>query len=160
MRSSGLFLVRWPARVKAGTTSDHLACLTDVVATVTAVTGAELPHDATEDSFERLAALDGRMTEPIRPYLLSRAFGGERTLSIRRGSWKYLNHRGLGGNSYDTPTLKPFAVPEAEPDATGQLYNLANDPGETTNLDRRHPDIAAELKQLLDSSRSTGRSRP
>ena len=130
------------------------------MATVAAITGAELSHNAAEDSFERLAALDGRMSEPIRPYLLSQAFGGERTLSIRRGSWKYLNNRGLGGNSYDTPTLKPFAVPEAEPDATGQLYNLANDPGEMTNLVRRNSDITAELKQLLDSSRSTGRSRP
>lgn len=154
------FLVRWPSRVKAGTTSDQLACLTDIMATVAAITGAELPYDAAEDSFDLLPPLNGSATKPIRPYLLSQAFGGERTLSIRRGSWKYLDHRGSGGNHYETPALRPFALPEAEPDAAGQLYDLANDPGETTNLARRHTDIATELKQLLEHSKSTGRSRP
>jgi arylsulfatase A-like enzyme len=59
------FIVRWPTRVTAGTTSDQLACLTDVMATLAAITGAELPHDAAEDSFDLLPALDGAATEPI-----------------------------------------------------------------------------------------------
>ena len=154
------FIVRWPARVKPGTTCDQLSCLTDVMATLAAIIGAELPHNSAEDSFNLLPALDGSATEALRPYLLSQAFGGERTLSIRRGSWKYLDHRGSGGNNYDSPTLRPFALPESEPDAAGQLYDLAKDPGETTNLARRHSEIAAELKQLLEHSKSTGRSRP
>lgn len=154
------FLARWPGRVKAGTTSDQLLCLTDVMATFAVVSGAELPHDAAEDSFNMLPALEETTTAPIRPYLITQAFGGERTLSIRRGPWKYLDHRGSGGNNYDTPALKPFALPEAEPNAPGQLYNLAEDPGETMNLVRQRADIAAELKQLLDHSKSSGRSRP
>lgn len=154
------FIVRWPGRVKAGTTSDQLICLTDVMATIAAVTGTALPHDAAEDSFNMVPALDGTATAPIRPYLLTQAFGGARTLSIRRGTWKYLDHPGSGGNNYDAPALKRFALTETEPEAPGQLYDLALDPGEATNLYFQRPDIVAELKALLDRSKSSGRSRP
>ena len=97
----------------------------------------------------------------IRPYLFQQAFGGQRTLSIRRGSWKYLDHTGSGGNRYENDLgLKPFHLPDAAPDAPGQLYNLATDPGETTNLYFKRPEIVTELKALLEQSKSTGRSRP
>ena len=101
-----------------------------------------------------------RPRHAIRPYLLTQAFGGARTLSIRRGQWKYLDHPGSGGNRYDKGELKPFALPETAPDAPGQLYNLDTDPGETTNLYFKHPEIVAELKSLLDQSKTEGRSRP
>ena len=153
-------IVRWPSQLKAGTTSDQMLCLTDVMATLAAVSGAELPNDAAEDSFNMLPVLQRLTTEPVRPYLLTQAFGGQRTLSIRSGYWKYVDHRGSGGNNYDSPALQSMALPETEPDAPGQLYNLADDPGETTNLIRQHADIAAQLKQLLDRSKATGRSRP
>ena len=104
--------------------------------------------------------LIGTAVAPIRPYLLTQAFGGARTLSIRRGNWKYLDHRDSGGNNYTTPALQPFALPDTAPTAPGQLYNLRNDPGETTNLSLKHPEIVAELKALLDQSKSSGRSRP
>jgi arylsulfatase A-like enzyme len=154
------FIVRWPARIKAGTSTDQLICLTDLMATVAAVTNAQLPHDAAEDSFNILPVLDGTATAPIRPFLLTQAFGGARTLSIRRGNWKYLDHRGSGGNNYAQPGLNPFALVETAPDAPGQLYDLAKDSGETTNLYSKHPEIVAELKSLLEQSKSTGRSRP
>jgi arylsulfatase A len=151
-------IIRWPGHVKGGSTTDQLACLTDVMATLAAITGAELPSAAAEDSFNLLPALEGTSTTPIRPYLLMQAFAGQRTLSIRRGSWKYIDHRGSGGNNYANPELKRFALPEATPDAPGQLYELENDPGETTNLYFKHPEIAAELKALLDKSKAAGRS--
>ena len=154
------FLVRWPGRVEAGATSDQPVCLTDVMATLAAITGAELPREAAEDSFNLLPALEGRTNEPIRPYLIVQGFMGDRTLSIRRGPWKYLDHRGSGGNSYDKGDLKPFALPESDPDAPGQLYDLANDPFETTNLYSKHPERVSGLKRLLDELKESGRSRP
>jgi arylsulfatase A len=153
------FVVRWPARVKAGAVCDQLVSLTDVLATVAAIVGVELPHDAAEDGFNLLPALDGNATEPIRPYLLTQAFGGPRTLSLRRGNWKLIDHRGSGGNNYDESVLKPFALAETSPDAPGQLYNLATDPGETQNLFAKEPALAAELKSLLEHSKTAGRSR-
>jgi len=154
------FIVRWSGKVKEGTTSDQLVSLTDILATVAAITGTELPPDAAEDSFNMLTALEGTATAPIRPYLLTQAFAGQRTLSIRRGQWKYIAHRGSGGNNYDKGELKPFALPEADLDAPGQLYDLANDPGETTNLYSQKPQIVKELQALLEQSKTTGRSRP
>jgi arylsulfatase A-like enzyme len=154
------FLVRWPGKVKAGTTSQQLTSLTDVVATVAAIVDAKLPDNAAEDSFNLLPALLDEAHPPIRPYLLQQAFGGLRTLSIRRGDWKYLDHTGSGGNRYENnPGLKPFELPDYAPNAPGQLYNLAKDPGETRNLYFQEPEIVAELKALLEQSKSSGRSR-
>ena len=155
------FLVRWPGQVKPGTTSAQLTSLTDVMATVAAIIGADLPKDAAEDSFNLLPALLGKDSGPIRPYLLQQAFGGSRTLSIRRGHWKYLDHPGSGGNRYENnPELKPFILPDTAPGAPGQLYNLEADPGETKNLYFEQPQIVKELKALLDQSKASGRSRP
>jgi arylsulfatase A-like enzyme len=155
------FLVRWPGKVKPGTTSAQLTSLTDVMATVAAIIGADLPKDAAEDSFNLLPALLGKDSGPIRPYILEQAFSGSRTLSIRRGNWKYLDHPGSGGNRYDNnPELKPFILPDTAPGAPGQLYNLEADPGETRNLYFDQPQIMKELKTLLDQSKASGRSRP
>lgn len=151
-------IVRWPGHVKSGITSDQPASLTDVMATVAAITGAELPRHAAEDSFKMLPVLEGKAAAPIRPYLLTQAFGGGRTLAIRCGAWKYIAHRESGGNNYTSPTLKPFALPEAAPDAPGQLYNLETDPGETTNLYFKRPGHVAELTALLEKSKREGRS--
>ncbi|MFZ9746523.1 MAG: sulfatase family protein [Opitutaceae bacterium] len=155
------FLVRWPGRVKPGTTSGQLASLTDVMATLAAISGAVLPTDAAEDSFNLLPVLRGEADAPIRPYLLTQAFAGARTLSLRRGPWKYLDHRGSGGNRYENhPGLKPFLLAETAPDAPGQLYNLDADPGETRNLHAERPEIVRELKALLEESKASGRSAP
>jgi arylsulfatase A-like enzyme len=155
------FLVRWPGQVKPGSTSAQLTSLTDVMATVAAITGADLPKDAAEDSFNMLPALLGRDSSPIRPYLLQQAFSGSRTLAIRRGNWKYLHHTGSGGNRYENnPELMPFMLPDTAPGAPGQLYNLEADPGETKNLYFEHPEMVKELKALLDLSKTSGRSRP
>ena len=154
------FIVRWPAHVKAGTTTDQLTCLTDVMATVAAITGTDLPRDAAEDSFDLLPALEGKATAPIRPYLLTQAFGGKRTLSIRKGNWKYIDHPGSGGNNYLKGELEPYAMPESDPSAPGQLYDLSTDPGEKKNLYSAKPEMAKELKTLLDQSKASGRSRP
>jgi arylsulfatase A len=146
--------------VKPGTSSDQLISITDIMATIATITGAKLPNDAAEDSFNLLPALEGKVANPIRPYLLTQAFGGKRTLSIRRGPWKYIDHRDSGGNNYDKGELMPFAVPDTAPDAPAQLYNLETDPGETTNLFFKHTEVVAELKALLDNSIIEGRSAP
>jgi arylsulfatase A len=154
------FIVRWPNKVRPGQTSSQLTSLTDVMATIAAISDVTLPDNAAEDSFNMLPAWMGELPTPIRPYLLQQAFSGQRTLSIRRGPWKYLDHTGSGGNRYDNDSaLKPFALPEKAPDAPGQLYNLDTDPGESNNLYFAHPELVKELKGLLDQSRISGRSR-
>src|SRR5205814_10169750 len=58
-------VVRWPGKVKPGTKSDALACLTDVMATCADAVGAKLPDDSGEDSVSLLPAL-GVSKGPVR----------------------------------------------------------------------------------------------
>ncbi|MCC6507979.1 MAG: arylsulfatase, partial [Pirellulaceae bacterium] len=140
------FLVRWPKKIQPGSTNSQLTSLTDIMATVAAIIGVDVSNDAAEDSFNMLPAWLDANHPPIRPYILQQAFSGARTLSIRRGPWKYINHVGSGGNRYENnPGLKPFALPEMAPEAPGQLYNLDTDPGETKNLYFEQPHIVTEL---------------
>ncbi len=154
------FIVRWPGKVKPNSECQQLTSLTDVMATIAAITEFELPEDAAEDSFNMLPAYLGKADAPIRPFILQQAFGGARYLAIRSGQWKYLDHVGSGGNNYDKSLeLQPFALPETAPSATGQLFDLDNDPGETTNLFFEHPEIVQKLKIQLDETKASGRSR-
>ena len=106
-----------------------------------------------------LGVLLGKQSDkPIRKYLIQQTMSLR--LSIRRGQWKYLDHKGSGGNRYDRGVLKRYALVDTAPDAPGQLYNLQTDPGETTNLYFEHPKIVAELKQQLDKYKEAGRSAP
>jgi arylsulfatase A-like enzyme len=133
------------------------------MATCAAVVGYDLPNDAAEDSYDMLPVLLGAQGEAsVRPYLVQQTMG--RKLSIRVGDWKYIDHTGSGGNDYVSSntrwSMKPYALPDTDPDAPGQLYNLAADPGETTNLFSRHPEIVTRLEAMLDASVRQGRSAP
>ena len=154
-------LVHWPGKVPTGATSDQLISLTDIYATVAEIVGTQIPASAGEDSFSMLPAMiDSDHDEAIRPYLLQQGFGGKRFLAIRRGRWKYLAHKGSGGNRYDShKLLKEYQLPEKSPESDGQLYDLLADPGETTNLSAKHPRMVDELKRLLEKSIRNGRSR-
>ncbi|UCF15170.1 MAG: sulfatase-like hydrolase/transferase [Phycisphaerales bacterium] len=154
------FIVRWPGRIAAGSTSDQTVCLTDVMATCGAVVGATLPNDAAEDSFDILPVLLGRQPEkPVRRYTLHQTI--RLALAIRRGKWKYLDHKGSGGNRYKgNRQLEKYIIEDTAPDAPGQLYNLETDPGETKNLYFKHPEIVKELKSKLEEFKESGRSAP
>ena len=65
------FVARWPGKIKPGTTSGEVLCLTDLMATAAAIVGAELPDGAGEDSYNMLPALLGK--RPDRPINYSRA---------------------------------------------------------------------------------------
>jgi arylsulfatase A-like enzyme len=153
-------IARWPGRIKPGSTTDQTVSLTDVMATCSAIVGSKLPNEAAEDSYDMLDAMLGKQSEePVRRYTLQQTIS--LAMAIRRGPWKYLDHKGSGGNSsYDGGRLKQYALPEKAPSAPGQLYNLDTDPGETTNLYFEHPEIVKELKSQLDKYVASGRSAP
>lgn len=63
--------------------------------------------------------------------------------------------KGSGGWSFPKPGDSTEAVlPEV------QLYNLASDPGEKTNLQAENPEKVASLKALLTKYIKEGRSTP
>ena len=154
------FIARWPGRIPAGQVSDQMTNTTDIFATLASVVGYSLPDDAATDSFDMLPAMLGVQPheEFIRPHLLTQSFRGE--FQIRLGKWKYLDHKGSGGNDYSEGILKPYQLPETEPESPGQLFDLEADPGETKNLYFTTKSKREELQSLLADLKSSGRSAP
>ena len=62
---------------------------------------------------------------------------------IRSGEWKLIDQLGSGGFS------KPNHIEPGPGDPPGQLYNLAEDPGETNNVYLEHPEIVERLKSEM-----------
>ena len=123
------------------------------------MTETQLPNDCAEDSYNILPALLGKDSKTLQQrYTLHQTIS--LSLAIRHGPWKYLDHKGSGGNRYNNKNLQLYVLPETAPDAPGQLYNLEKDPGETRNLYFDQPEIVRELKSKLEEFKSSGRSVP
>jgi arylsulfatase A len=56
--------------------------------------------------------------------------------------------------------MAQYLLPETAPNATGQLFHLGDDPGETTNLFFKESQKRQELQTLLSNLKSSGRSAP
>jgi arylsulfatase A-like enzyme len=87
---------------------------------------------------------NGREVERIRgssmtPYLLGQT--GQVHLQDQATGWELFGRRGIRQGSW-----KALFIPLPEGPEVWQLYNLANDPGETTDLAAAHP---AKLTELL-----------
>lgn len=149
------FIARWPGKVKAGSTSDHTICFTDFLATFAAIMGTELPADAGPDSFSFLPVLTGEPAaeQLVRAPFVMRAGSLPSMYLIRSGAWKLITELGSGGFS------KPKRIKPEPGGPTGQLYNLADDPGETKNLYARFPERVQKMKLELQRIKDAGRSR-
>ena len=148
------FIVRWPARVKAGTRCDDPTCLTDLLATMAEVLGQKLPADAGEDSVSMLPNLVGESKQPVREAIVHHSING--TFAIRQGKWKLIDAPHSGGWSRPKPAQKTLYkdLPKI------QLYDLEKDPAESRNVSVENPSIVKKLKMLLQKYRGGGRSVP
>lgn len=136
------YIATWPAKIRAGATSDALIELTDLLATTAAILGEELGEEEGPDSRNTLPImLDDEDTPPVRQYAVHHSLWGN--FAIRRGDWKMIPSRGSGGFT------RPREIVPQPGEPTGQLYNLKHDPSETKNLWNQRPDIVAELQELL-----------
>lgn len=135
------FLVRWPGRVAAGSTSDHAGLTFDVFPTLLECAGVPLPADLDAVSLLPVltgrgmpaAGADGPAAPPVRDlYFVRReggpVYAGKSYEAIIRGRWKLLQN----------DPFSPF-----------ELYDLEDDPGETTNLAVVRPEIVRTLAAAL-----------
>ena len=156
------FIVRWPGKVKAGTTSDELLCLTDLMATFAALVDQPLPDWAGEDSFNQLPLFLGESKASGRESMITQSYTG--ILSLRRDKWKLiLDTKGSGGfyrYSLDVERHETMAPWRPDLSNSGQLYNIEIDPYETTDEFDKHPEVVNELKNQLRSYINNGRTRP
>jgi len=148
------FLARWPGRIPAGATCDETISLTDLLATTAALVGEPLPARtvAAEDSCNVLPALLGKRPDhPIRDAMVGHSADGN--FAIRQGPWKWIE-----GKAH--PATLPGALKARAVEFKPQLYNLAEDPAEKTDVLDKYPEVAKRLEALLNQYREQGFSRP
>ena len=87
------FTVRWPGKVKAGSSSSQLISNVDLMATLAAVSGGKIPEGQAVDSVNVLPAFTGDPEKPIRDTLALQAVK-KTHLSVRKGKWMYIPARG------------------------------------------------------------------
>jgi arylsulfatase A-like enzyme len=139
------FLVRWPARVKPAV-SNALVCQIDLLASLASLVGRKLGDGDALDSVDVLAALLGTSATG-RDQLVEHAG----VLSLRQGGWKLIEP-GRG------PRLLANTNTETGQAGEFQLYNLAEDLGETKESAALYPDRVRQMRALLDAIRQGTRS--
>ena len=144
------FLARWPGRVPAASTTDALVGLQDWLATIADLHDSSLPVGQGEDSVSFLPQLLGEQEGKGRSSLVHHSGGG--VFALRFGDWKLIE--GLGSGGFSAPR-SPKPSPEGP---LGQLYYLADDPGEDVNLWLDRPEKVAEMQALLASIRAVGQA--
>src|SRR5690606_21305423 len=94
------------------------------------------------DSYSILPILRGQSERPAnQDAIVHHSSMGH--FAVRKGEWKLIDRPGSGGFS------EPATYTPGPGEPEGQLYNLADDPGETKNLYDSLPSKVEELKETL-----------
>lgn len=153
------FIVRWPGNIAQNKKTDALVSQVDMMATFANLTGANLPENVAEDSFDITPILRGQ-SENIRDNLIVQS--GEGVLSIIQDKWKLILCAGSGGKlgqSAYVGSLPELSLIEGKPVWKNiQLYNLATDIHEEKNVASEHQSRVASMMKLLKQYIVMGRS--
>lgn len=122
------FSVQWKGKLPAGKTYDHPVVQLDILPTALAAAGVDVKPEWKLDGVNLLPYLTGEKTEQPHKTLYWR-YGDQ--WAVRHGDWKL-----VAGNGGDL--------------TNGELYNLAEDVGESKNRAADMPDKVKELKSLWD----------
>ncbi len=126
------FAARWPGKIKSGSRSAQVALTMDLLPTLLEAAGADVP--AGIDGVSCLPVLLGTEPAPAsREYYFVRregnnTYGGKTIEALRRGDWKLVQD-------------SPFAPLE--------LFNVKNDPAETTDLAGKERRVFNEMEAAL-----------
>ncbi len=117
--------VNWPAKLKPGVVNEPLH-MVDVMPTLLALAGGKGSPDHPFDGKDMWKTLADGAPSPNDDVLINvELFRG----AVRKGDWKLIKIALLPGKT--------------------ELYNLARDPGETTNVAAENPEIARDLEARL-----------
>jgi arylsulfatase A-like enzyme len=111
------FVLRWPGRIARGSTNDALMHVTDLYPTLVTLAGGSLEQELPLDGFDMAPVILAGQGSPRREILIE-ATGSVRLPTIRRDDYKLVGK---------------------------ELYDLAADPGEKTDIAAAHPDVVREL---------------
>ena len=129
-------LLRWPAGLKAGSTSSQVGITMDLTASILAVAGVKPPDGYQPEGIDLVG-------------LLQKGGGAERTLF-----WRLPPAPGTAGTPPVTPPPTQRAVRRGQwkyVDDRGQylLFDLRTDPGERHDVAQQHGDVIRELRSLV-----------
>jgi len=154
------FVAAWPGTIPAGSTRSEPSVNLDLYPTFLELAGVEIPTDRLIDGRSILPLLTGELDDlPDRPIYFHHYYDLE---AIRLGPWKYIERT----NRYSWPIpLDSASVPNALGSSQlgvrwPLLYNLDSDPAEAYNLIMTRPEIADDLKFLMEDWASKSASNP
>lgn len=125
------FIARWPGTSPAGIVSDHIGYFGDLMATAGELASAPVP--ANIDSVSFAPTLHGQPDEQKEhDYLYWEFYERGSAQAVRFGEWKAIR--------------KPMMTGEIE------LYNLAADLGEATDVAAEHPDLVQEAAAMMEEA--------
>jgi arylsulfatase A len=133
----------WPGKIPAGTSTNEIAGMFDVLPTLVKLAGGQVPTDHKIDGGDIWPVLAGPAGAKS-PHDVFYYFNGLRLEGVRSGPWKL---------RFGTAGLGEGKGPIKKPDAPiqDQLYNLATDIGETTNVADANPEVVARLRTLAEA---------
>jgi arylsulfatase A-like enzyme len=129
-------IASWPGTIAGGTSTTYAAAHWDLFPTFAELAGAKVP--AGLDGQSIVPVLHGK-PQPAHDFLYWEFHERGFQQAVRMGSWK--------------------AVRLAK-DKPLELYNLANDPTEFTNIADKHPDVVAKIESYLKTARTESANWP
>jgi len=160
------FITYWPGHIQPGT-SNALISQLDVLRSLAALVKQPVPEGQAEDSLNELPALLGE-SKKGRQTLVEESVPA---LAIRDGKWKLIDRSQRPG-LHQRPARPAAARPRQHkagaaeiqwaqrkyPTAPLELYDVEADPGETTNLAEKFPEVVERLRGELANLRKEGHS--
>ena len=145
-------VMRWPAKIPAGTTCDEFASTIDLLPTIAGLLGSELDADRPIDGKDILPLITGQPDAESPHEAFFCYYGGE-LRAVRDRRWKlHLPHRYRTLNGKE-PGKGGYSVPYDHKNIGHELFDLKNDVGETTDVAAEHPKIVARLKAAAEHIR-------
>ena len=131
-------LARWPGVVPAGRVSDEPWAFWDFLPTAAELAGAKVPAECKTDGLSLVSFLKGGPA-PKRDSFYWELHEGRPIQAVRFGNWKAVKNG---------------------PNAAVELYDLATDAGEKTNLAGSKSDVVAKAVELLKSNHTPDENWP
>lgn len=140
----GPFLVRWPAKVKPGTTSNLISGFWDVLPTMAELTGQPIPEQT--NGISLLPTLTGNEKEQQEHEYMFWELGNKSIngQAVRMGNWKALRDKRLLKKDESTLPITEWPI---------ELYNLSTDIGEEHNVADQHPEVVAKAMKIMQEGR-------
>lgn len=135
------FMLRWPGKVEAGSTSDYQGLTFDIFPTFLEIAGATSGENL--DAVSLMPILKGGTVDRPRELYFVRREGGS-----------------LGGKAYHAIISDGWKLMQNRPFEPLELYHLDQDPFETTDLVAKNPDKVSALLSRLQYHIQRGGATP